>query len=580
MKIDDFIDIEEDDQPIDQEKLNFELTTLVPHWPHRYIYALSDLDYANKQQKEFYYKFRDTFFQGKCLDVLGNNNYYFLLLFDLLEQYEKHKNLQRLEEYLDRLAAAYPRTKGYGRRFLLEKMYSANYTEGITRLERRMVEENTYLSWDWKGRYKDKLNLGKKEMDILEKIYLSSNNFVSIAFCGTELVKLYINTAKKLEDAYHAKRLKKSEEFHAILDLIARKEYRFHLNSSNYNYHIKNGENALYEYLVKYCEQLLRKKYQFKKLSGFDKHYSHPMVNEAIREHMLTHIEEYIPELLDNAAMPDEQTEMALNVLHTTRWKTILNLDESYYKQVGTNEYLRNAEHLILFNKSNPSLENILLELAKFLSNLGKQKSIEYFLRYIDQNLKQRTLTLKDMSKAMAKKLFSSPESHIKFLKVMTSLLKREQTLESALEEIKGFYEPVRKKISLDINSIKKIQHDFSATADVLSVLLSDEEEPVKTESSAIARVTTTTIGIAHQSAYQIDFSGIEVQLLQLFQNRTFSLGQAEIDSFCQSMGASTGVLVNNINEQSYELLDDLLIEKQADTYTINSEYYKQIEKI
>ncbi|WP_205903258.1 hypothetical protein, partial [Pseudomonas viridiflava] len=115
---------------------------------------------------------------------------------------------------------------------------------------------------------------------------------------------------------------------------------------------------------------------------------------------MLTHIEEYIPELLDNAAMPDEQTEMALNVLHTTRWKTILNLDESYYKQVGTNEYLRNAEHLILFNKSNPSLENILLELAKFLSNLDKQKSIEYFLRYIDQNLKQRTLTLKDMSKA------------------------------------------------------------------------------------------------------------------------------------------------------------------------------------
>ncbi|RZJ92382.1 MAG: hypothetical protein EOO20_01955 [Chryseobacterium sp.] len=586
MEIDDFIDIEEDDKPIDQEKLNFDLVTTVPYWPHRYIYALSDLDYANENQRNFYYKFRDTFFQGKCLDVLGNNNYVFILLFDLLDQYENHQDLHKLEEYIDRLSSAYPRTKGYGRRFLLEKMENAGDLGGITRLERRMVDENIYLSWDWKGRYKDKLNLGKREMDILSKIYLSGNNFVSIPFCGTELVKLYINTAKKLEDTYQAKGLKKAEEFHAILDLIARKEYRFHLNSANYNYQIKNGENGLYEYLAKYCEQLLRLKYKFKKLSGFDKHYSHQMVNEAVREHMLAYIDEYLPELLENVAMPDEQTEKALNVCHTTRWKSMLILEEEYYKQKGSSEFISQAEHLIQSNSSNPSLENILLELSKFLSGLDKQKSIEYFLRYIDQNLRQRTLTFKDMPKAMSKKLFSSPESHTKFINIMTAMIKREQTLEGAMEEIKGFYEPVRKKISLNTDAIKKIQHDFSATADVLSELLSDEEEPVKEEidttanHSPEAEIPHTYSPNPSLTAYQIELSEIEVQLLQLFQDRALILTQEEIDTFCQQAGATASVLVNNINEQGYDLLDDLLIEKETDTYTINSAYYKQIEKI
>ncbi|MEJ5964010.1 tellurite resistance TerB C-terminal domain-containing protein [Pedobacter immunditicola] len=584
--IDEVIDIDEEDEPIDLEKLSFDPNLVVPSWPHRYIYSTSDLDHASQKQKDFYKKFKDAFYEGSCIDTVGNSNYYFVLLFDLLEDYEKHGDLTILEKRIDRLSAAYPRTRGYARKFLLGKMREAAYTLGITRLESRMSEESTSMSWDWRNQYRDKLNLSKEDLQILEKIYLPSNTFVSNAFCATELVKLYIRSIKSLDKAYQSKGLEKDKEFNIVLDLIARKEYRYHRNSSNYNYQLKHGSGSICGYILKYCEQLLRTHYHFKKLSGFERQFTHVMVNEAIKEHIMIHIEESLPELLIEIAPLNEETERALYTLHHTRWKSVLLLEEECFQEKGRKKFLQYAEHIIELNNSNASLENIYLELSKFLVNLDSQTSLEYYLRYTAQNISERKLVLKEMSKTMSKKLFKEPKSHTRFLHTLIKLIKTEVSIEEALLEIKGFYEPLRKRIKLDEKAIKKVQIEFSGTVGLLGEFLSYEDliqeivAPEVTATPLIVDTIVEQINPENNNNYKIDLSQIESGLLDLFSEHALSLDKVQIADYCQSTGSMQNVLINSLNENCYDLIDDLLIERNDDSYNINEDYYAQIKNI
>ncbi|MFC4213537.1 tellurite resistance TerB C-terminal domain-containing protein [Pedobacter lithocola] len=584
--IDEVIEIDEDNEPIDQEKLSFRLDLVIPSWPHRYIYSFSDLNQASSEQKEFYGTFKQEFLQGNCIDTLGNSNYYFILLFDLLQEYESHRDIVKLEKLIDRLSAAYPRTRSYAMRFLLEKMHQASYTQGITRLENRITTEISYMSWDWRSRYRDKLKLSKADMDILEKISLPSNAFVSIPFCGAELVKLYIRSVKVLQEAYKRKNLSQKVEFDLILDLIARKERRYHLNSSNYNYEMKYGSNGLYGYILKYCEQLLRAHYHFKKLSGFERQYTHAAVQEAVKEHITIHIEEALNELSSNITPLDEQTEKALYTIHPTRWKStlILDQDQDHYQKTGKQRFIAHAEDIIKLNNSNPSLEQIYLELSRFLCELDKQLSIEYFLKYAAQNVSALKLGFKEMPKSMSKKLFKEPASETRFLGVLLKVIKREISISEVLMEVKDFYEPIRKKIKLDENAIQKVQSEFSGTVGLLGEFLSDEDPEeqkpagIHTPEAKSAEALNNTA--KNNTGYKIDFKGIEAGLLELFEKNDFTLESQLINDYCISTGTMSSVLINNLNENCYELIDDLLIEQEGSHYYINKDYYAQIKDI
>jgi hypothetical protein len=576
------IDIDQDDEIIDTEDLSLGISVNIPSWPHRYIYAVSDLDHASQEQKDFYKKFKHAFYQERYIDTLGNSNYYFILLFDIFEDYKKHRDLMVLENLVDNISLEYPRTRSYARKFLLEKMYEANNSEGIERLESRIITQNSFMSWDWQSRFRDKLNLTKSDQKIIEKIYLPTNNFVENSFCATELVKLYIRTIKVLNKAYVSKGLQKDDEFGIVLDLIARKEYRFHLNSTNYNYQVKNGSSTIYGYLLKYCEQLLRSFYYFKKLSSFDKQYTHAAVNEAIKEHILAHIELSLPELMGEVLPLDLSTERLLYTLHPTRWKFMLRLDEASYLEKGNEEFIKYAETVIALNKGNTSLENIFLDLSKFLAGLDKQKSLEYFLKYIDQNISARKLVLKEMPKTMSRKLFKDSESHIRYIKTSISLMKRELTIGEALLEVKGFYEPIRRKIQLDQKVIKRVQEDFTGTVDLLGEFLSDDDSKQIEEISVAPAEDATLSGVSVESSskYSIELTQIESGLLDLFKSSAFSLRPPQIADYCHLTGCIQNVLINNINEKCYDVIDDLLIEDHAESFTIDANYFAQIQQL
>lgn len=85
----------------------------VPDWEHRYIYAAEEIEYANQKQKAFYAYFKKEFLKGNDIDICGNTNYAFVLMFELIKDAEKTLNVQLLQDQIDRLSLICPEIARY-----------------------------------------------------------------------------------------------------------------------------------------------------------------------------------------------------------------------------------------------------------------------------------------------------------------------------------------------------------------------------------------------------------------------------------------------------------------------------------
>lgn len=98
------------------EPINQELKKIidpVPFWTHYYVYSAFGINTATQDQKDFYTFFKHSFLNGIYLDLEGNLNYAFILLFDLINDYKIHKDLVKIKVELQVLGEKYPKTKGY-----------------------------------------------------------------------------------------------------------------------------------------------------------------------------------------------------------------------------------------------------------------------------------------------------------------------------------------------------------------------------------------------------------------------------------------------------------------------------------
>ena len=98
----------------------------VPYWKHAYVYSADFLQTANLQQRQFYNYFKEEFIKGHYLNIEENLNYAFILMFDLTEDYKKHKNYNLLKSQLSMLAENYPRTAVYTSKTLLDANIALN----------------------------------------------------------------------------------------------------------------------------------------------------------------------------------------------------------------------------------------------------------------------------------------------------------------------------------------------------------------------------------------------------------------------------------------------------------------------
>lgn len=555
----------------------------IPYWPHQYVYSYSEINSASTVQKEFYRSFKYSFLNGIYYELEGNTNYAFILLFDLLNEYDNHKNISRLESQLKILGEFYPKTKSYGISFLNQKKKSNNYTGSMK------YEENSYNYYEeyWKlgSKYKDKLKLNEEEVKLLNAVYNPSNAFFNIENCSLEIFKLYLALILALKDKYIQEETTIDKQFLSVADIIARKQFKYRNGSENYKYCIQARTNDFYSHIFKYCENAVREIYGHKRKLNTDNYsYYTAEANTAFETKIVFKIVEILPILISKVSQPDEATEIELYKQNTSRWKIKFEPLTTNYND-KPQEFIDSIISLGKLNKKNPSVENIFFEASKFIAKYDKESSLCLYIHYLYHDLKSVAFDNKQHTKTIQKSLFKTNEQLHDFESIVSELIKGKD-LEKALKQIPEIYKIKRKKIQLDRASIKEVLEQHTETVELLNEYLKDDFED---ENSIIKSLEISNEEIqieitqkseeVHQSAFigELAFTAIHTTALELFAKSNFSISQSEFEVFTKSKGVFKNQLIESINDTCYEFLDDVLIEEEEDYYTINTNYFQRI---
>jgi hypothetical protein len=561
----------------------------VPYWAHRYIYSYSEINNASSDQKKFYAIFKNSFLNGEYFDLEGKTNYAFILLFDLLIEFDNHKDISKLESQLKILGQCYPNTKSYGVSFLIQKMEANGDSDGISRLraEDRYGYQNyntDYNYWKLGSKYKTKLKLNDEEVKILNKLWYPSNNFCSIEYCCVEILKLYITVIDNLKTSYNREGTTIDAQFLAVADVIVRKHFKYKNGSQNYKYSIETTTNEFYSHIFKHCENAVREYFGHKRKINTDTYYTPAEAKTEFETKIISKVSELLPVLISKVSLPDEATEIELYSQNTNRWKIKFEELTTRYNE-KPKEFIDSIVTLSKLNKKNPSIENIFYEASKFIAKYDKESALLLYVHYLFHDIKSSTFDNKQLTKTIQKSLFKTNEQLHHFEIIVSELIK-DKDLEKALKNVSKVYEVKRKKIQLDTTSIKEVQQQHSGTVELLNEYLKDdfEDENNSIKSQEInneeikIEITQKSEEISHFAfVNDLAFSPIDILALELFSKNSFSIPQSELEIFAKSKGIFKNQLIESINETCYNFLDDVLIEEEDDYYTINTKYFQRI---
>ena len=170
--------------------------TGVPHWQHQYVFSNRDLENANHEQKQFYKTFKQKFKNGEFIDLEGNDNYSFILFYDLLNEKSQRENIQELQEYFKNLEKYYPKTKNYTQRAVIEKMESHEDYESAWRLKYK----EQYIGVQTIIEYEQKLQRSLLDGELMVKLggfshltEFGQNNIDNIKPFAVKQLKTYEN---------------------------------------------------------------------------------------------------------------------------------------------------------------------------------------------------------------------------------------------------------------------------------------------------------------------------------------------------------------------------------------------------
>lgn len=402
--------------PFQQHKKADKLSLSVPFWAHKYIYSFADLEDASPEQKEFYYHFKQKFLEGVCLSLEGNTNYAFILLFDLLQSFEEHKDFEKLEVQVNKLGNVYYKTRQYGIKFLNEirRKTGAGFQVPETRFqysEQSPLSQTSgydsypeYVYWKVGSKYQEKLGLNDQEVELLNKLWESTNNFTSIEFCYIQTMRLYLDVLKKFGQVCTDEETSVEDVFQSVGDLVARFQFRYRKGSSNYNMSLKNTSDSLYAQIFKKCENELREHYGHKRKLSTDTLFSDPRIKTELEAKILNPIELLLSDLITNVPQPDEATEIELNSLNSSRWKT--EFDQICEKfENDTENFMNSIFALGELNRKNQSIENIFYEASKFITPKHSESALILYLHYLHHDLKSVRFDNKPLTKTIQRSI-------------------------------------------------------------------------------------------------------------------------------------------------------------------------------
>jgi hypothetical protein len=552
----------------------------VPAWKHQYIYSARELDAATSEQTDFYHHFKKCFLLHTALDLEGSTNYAFILLFDLLADFKSHHELSKLEKQLLSLAVNYPKTRPYGLSMLSLAMEEAGDVTGIERI--RDFQQNPAGDYSLKlgDKFRKKLLLKDREVELLNRIWYPDNNFCSMDFCLLETVKLYLLVIDALDHRYKKEGTVAAVEYNTLADFITMRKIGNAINDYNYKYTILSSLNDIYTLIFRYAENALREAYGHTRKLNTELHDKDTEIAELYEQKLLCKLRLLLPVWVLRVEQPDETTEIALFSRNTARWKTNFELITKEHGH-DPDKFYQDIRELARLNRQNPSVEMIWFEAARFIAKQDKITSLRLYIQYIYQDLNSETFDNRKLNKTIQKSLFSNTTQLEEFEAIITELVMAKD-LDKAIDAVTRLYQPKRKKITLDRNAISEISEKHSGTVDLLNRYLEDETEvfitqPLPDEEIVIKINSPEPAAQVKIYVDTLAFTEVQLEILNLFRKANLTLPIVELEAFAKEHGVFKNQLVDRINELCYELLDDILIEEEEDNYIINEDYYQHI---
>ncbi|MEJ7822348.1 MAG: tellurite resistance TerB C-terminal domain-containing protein [Chitinophagaceae bacterium] len=570
----------------------------VPHWAHQYVYSYSEINSATNEQINFYNLFKYHFLRGEYFDLEGNTNYAFILLFDLINGYENHKNLKQVERQLEELGLYYPKTKSYALPSLIKKLEQIGDSEAIAQLRNRQsgsfnyqqISSNSGYSfdstyWGLGTKYKVKLNLQDEEVKLLNILIDTDNKFNSIEYCATGLIHMFLSAVNEIEEILKKENTNIQEQANAIAKIEIANHYRYTIGSYNYKSVYDIFINNIYQAIYKISENKLRDHFNVGRKTELNWYIRSEEAFSEFNNKFLVHVDNILDSQIRNLKPVNLESEILVNEYNKARWKYKIEELELKFKETNIEQYIQAIHELERANQTNSSVENIFFQASKFISKYNQIESLKFYLYYLFYDLKSSKFDNKQLTKTIQKSLFKTNEQ-LRDFEVIVSELIKDNDLEKALKAVPQFYTVKRKKIQLDKVSIKEVQQQHSGTVELLNEYLKDEYEDENTTIKAqeinseevkieiIHKVETTKDSIYSS---EIELTSIQLDALEIFSKNSFSISQSDFETFAKSKGVFKNQLIESINEICFSILDDVLIEEEEDNYIINENYYQRI---
>lgn len=566
----------------------------VPTWKHQYVYSYDEINRASSEQKKFYDIFRCRFLNGDYCDLEGNINYAFILLFDLLNEYDNSKDIPKLENQLKTLGQYYPKTKSYGIKFfreITEKIKKDVYFKYIiagSYYQNNLIDID-YALLEWRNGYKIKLGINDDNTKLLDRIWYSSNSFANIEYCNLEIIKLYLAVISQLNDKLIQEETTIDEQFLSLADVIARKEFRYKNCSYNYKHCVKTAYYQFYSHIFTCCYNTVCQFYGQEIQVDTNIPYDSTEVKNEFQNKFSSKISQILSTLASEITSIDKPTDIEYYSTNANSWKIRFEELTTNYND-NPKEFVKSIYLLAKLNEEYPNVKNIFFESSKFIAKFDKELAIHLYTYHMFYSLKLGNLG-KNLPKTILKTLFETEEQLQNFETVKTTLFSggcindvNIIDFEKALKQIPEIYKIKRKKIQLNTASIKEVQKQHSGTVELLNEYLKDDFDD---ENNAIKsqEISNEEIQIiqkkeeAHQSSFvsELCFTTIHTATLELFAKSNFSISQEDFEVFTKSKGVFKNSLIESINDTCYEFLDDVLIEEEEDYYTINANYFHRI---
>ncbi|MDP1744342.1 MAG: hypothetical protein Q8L90_02120 [Bacteroidota bacterium] len=237
-------------QIADKTSLNLRKSEIpVPYWTHQYVYSSDELTSASVEQKKFYDHFKKLFLENVFIDIEGNDNYSFILYYDLIREYYQHKDIKILQQQFDNLEKYYPKTGNYTSLSIIDEFEKqSDYNSAWKFLKRR-----EYISVQTVWKYEQKLKRKLLDGDLMVRLGgfshltdFGQNNIESIK----PFAEKYLQTYEKEENSnffdlfFDSDRLYRASSNN---NYSAEYYHKFYLSESEYLHYksIDDKQNAL-----------------------------------------------------------------------------------------------------------------------------------------------------------------------------------------------------------------------------------------------------------------------------------------------------------------------------------------------